>query len=96
VEHPAKGLEAKTSFADVLVPIDAAAAGTLRIVGVHDAQAIEAHEGVELVERASVAVAARDVVPRSHEVAGVETHADATRAVEVADDGCQMLEAVPQ
>ena len=50
-EHPPERFETETPFADVLVPIDAAAARPLRVVGVDDAQPIEADQPIELSER---------------------------------------------
>ena len=47
VEQPAERLEPEAAVADVLVPIDAAAARPLRVVGVKDAQPIESDEAIE-------------------------------------------------
>ena len=51
VQQAPERLETETALADVLVPIDAAAARALRVVGVKGAQPIEADEPIERSER---------------------------------------------
>ena len=54
-QQPAERLEPEAALADVLVPIDAAAARLLRVVQVKDLDAVEADEPIELLERPAVA-----------------------------------------
>jgi hypothetical protein len=92
VEQSPEGLEAKTSGPDVLMAIDTASAGTLRVVPVQHPQPIEAHELVERLERQTIAIVTDDVVAAGDEVAGVKTHAGAWRAVEKLEHSSEMLE----
>ena len=63
VQQTPERLEPETALADVLVPIDAAAARPLRIVPVKDLQPIEADEAIEGFE--GVAIASRPTRCRS-------------------------------
>ena len=58
VHDPTERLEAEAAIADVLVPIDAAAAWPLRVVGVKHPEPIEPDEPIEGGERV------RDIPPR--------------------------------
>ena len=53
--EPPERLETEASLADVLVPIDAAAARLLRVVQVKHLEPIEADDAIELAEGAGVA-----------------------------------------
>ena len=66
VEDPPERLEPEPAFADVLVPIDAAAAGLLRVVHVKRLQSREPDDPAERVERLAVAMLpSRCRIPRS-------------------------------
>ena len=62
VQQPLERMHADMTFADVLVPIEPAAARPLRVVCVHDAQPIESDDAVEVREGVLVASLARNVV----------------------------------
>jgi hypothetical protein len=59
-------------------------------------ETVDADAAIECRKRLLVACLAHDVVPRCDEMAGVETHAHARRAVQVVDDRGQMFEAVSE
>ena len=86
VQQPPERLEPEASLADVLVPIDAAAARLLRVVQVEHLDPVEADDAIELVERRVVALVGADVVAGGQQVAGIEADADARRAVEPLED----------
>ena len=96
---PAEGLEADAPFPDVFVPVHTAAARLLRVVGVEDLQPIDP-EGVRSnASNVSVMAPAGDgqVVTGGDEMARIEAHADPwAMAVDVLEDGCEVLEAVPE
>ena len=51
MQQPTERSQSQTPLANVLVPVDAAAAGLLRIVGVEDLQPIDANDSIERGER---------------------------------------------
>ena len=77
MQQTTEGFEAEAPIAHVLVPIDAAPAWFLGIVGVEHTQSLEADQMVEGGERLLVATLGHDVVARCDEMAGVETDAHA-------------------
>ena len=96
VDNPPEGLEPEPAFANVLVTIDAAAAGFLRVVHVKRLQSRKPDDPAEGVERLAIAIFRTDVVSRGQQVAGVEADADAWRAAERVDDGGEMFEPVAE
>ncbi len=96
MQQPAERLEPEAPVADVLVTIDTAAAGPLRIVAVKDLQPLDADDPIELIEGVAIACLRRDVVARRHEVARIEADADALRSTQVLDHRRQVLEPVAE
>jgi hypothetical protein len=96
----AERLEPEAALADVLVPIDTAAARLLRVVQVEHLEPLEANDAVERIERRPVALVRPEVVSRRHQVAGVQAHTDATAAgtpcIEQVEDGAEVLEPMPE
>ena len=90
------GSRPEAALADVLVPIDAAAARLLRVVQVKHLDAVEADDAIERLERLAIALFGADVVAGGQQVAGVEADADARRAVEPLEDRREVLEAVAE
>src|SRR5687768_2741400 len=78
----------------MFMTVDAAAARLLRVVAVKDLHTVEADAAFEGVEGLPVTLLADDVVAGGDEVARVQANADTGRAVEMAEDSRQMLEAV--
>src|SRR5690606_27162703 len=95
VEQSTEPCQSNVSVANVFVPIDPAAQRALRVVGMDDSEALEADNPIEGSHRLSVAVIRGDVVSGREQVAGVEAHANARRAIETIEDGREVLESMP-
>jgi len=76
VEEFPERFEPQTSFADVFVPIDAAAAWFLRVVQVKHTQPIEPDEAIEIPERRRIPFIGAQVVPRRQQMTGIEADTD--------------------
>ena len=79
VDQTPERFEPEAALADVLVPIDPAAARLLRIVQVKRREAIEANDAIEIRERVAIALFAAEVVAGRQQVAGIEADGDARR-----------------
>src|SRR5215204_6052992 len=95
-QQPPERFEAETALADVLVPIDTAAARFLRVVQVKDLDPVEADDPIERLEGLPVPLFGGDIVSRRQQVAGVEAHANPRRPVEQFEDRGEVLEAVAE
>src|SRR5688572_24555213 len=82
VQQAAKGFQSETALADVLVAIDTASAGLLRIIEVKESDAVETDHAIELAERASVAFDRAEIVACGQEVTGIEADANPRGSVE--------------
>src|SRR5688572_26841190 len=96
VEQSPEWLEPETALADVLVPIDAAPARPPGVVQVEDFDPPQSDDRVELAKRRVVAIRSAQVVACGQQVTGIETHANAGRALQELDDPREMLEPMPE
>src|SRR5262249_55881406 len=76
VEQLAERFDAQTSPSDVLVAIDAAPAGLLRVIQGKHAKPIETDKAIEIAKRGRIAVVCAQVVSGGEQVTRIEAHAD--------------------
>jgi hypothetical protein len=86
----------KVAFANVLVPIDAAAAGLLGVVQMKQREAIETDGAIEREKGLVVTLRSYRCHAQRPADGRVEAHADARCAAGTRDDGCQLLEPVTE
>src|SRR4051812_18657456 len=91
VDEAAERLEADVPFADVRVPIDAAAERLLRIVHMEGAQPGEPDCTTEPLERRGVAFRGGQVVPGREQMTGIEADAEPAVAAHQLDDRRELL-----
>ncbi len=89
VQQPAERLQPETALADVIVPIDPAAAWPLRVVQMKRPHPVQAHDPIELCERRRVALFRADVVASRQQMARVQTDTDTRGSVEILQDRLQ-------
>ena len=76
----------------MLVTIDAAGDGLLRIVEMKGADVFDADVRIELLDRPFVAVTRSDVITGRKDVARVDTDPDARRVVDAIENFSELLE----
>src|SRR4030095_9649597 len=92
VDDAAERFETEAALTDVLVTIDAAAEGLLRIVQMKRLQPVESNQPSELLERRRVAFGRADVVYGCQQMAGIEAYANTRVVVHLRDDRRELLE----
>src|SRR5580704_10458149 len=84
------------SFADVLVPIDAAAQFALAVVQVEGPNPVDSHDRVKMRHRFLILVRSAERIAGGKDVATVDAHAQAVTFMDTVEDRPQVLELVPQ
>ena len=96
VQEEAKGVGSDPSPTDVLVPVDAAAEGSFRVIYVYDTEPFEPQDVVEGLQGFPVATSGHDGVSRDEDMARIQTDGDTVPVVYLIHDVGQMFESIAQ